>query len=84
MKKNTITRIIAGLAFLWIVVSIIWTWLLIIFSNNPEPIELTQEQIEEFIRMQEESQSWTTTLSGSVESPELEIEDIITEVNISE
>lgn len=71
MKKNTITKVIAGLAFFWIVLSILWTWLLIIFSE-PQTQEFTAEQIAEIQKMME-SQTWATSHSGEVIVPELNV-----------
>lgn len=55
-------KIMATLALLWIIISIIWTWLMVIVwnnSNNSE-IELTPEQIAE-IQTMINSQSWNTS-----------------------
>lgn len=79
MKKNAMTKIIAGLAFFWIVLSIVGTWLLIIF-NEPQTQEFTPEQLAEIQKMID-SQSWATSHSGELMIPELNISD---EVEISE
>jgi cell division protein FtsB len=75
MKKNAAVKIMAILAMLWIVVSIVWTGLLIIFGESQnQTIELTQEDIE---AIQQQIDSMTgSTQSGS----ELEITDITTTV----
>lgn len=75
MKKNATVKIMAILAMLWIVVSIVWTGLLIIFGESQnQTIELTQEDIE---AIQQQIDSMTgSTQSGS----ELEITDITTTV----
>jgi preprotein translocase subunit SecG len=78
MKKNVMTKIIASLAFLWIVLSILWTWLLIIFSE-PQTQEFSAEQIAEIQKMME-SQSWATSHSGEVIVPDFNISD---EINIT-
>ena len=78
MKKNAITKIIASLAFFWILISIIWTGLLIIFNDNQQQ-ELSAEQIAEIQKMME-SQSWATSHSGDIVIPEINISD---EVNIT-
>jgi preprotein translocase subunit SecG len=74
MKKNAMTKIIASLAFFWIVLSIIGTGLLIIFwEDNQQPVqqEFTTEQMAEIQKMID-SQSWSITNSGTIEIPELE------------
>lgn len=74
-KKNTVTQIMAFLALFWIIASIIWTWLIIIFSwwNNNEQT-ITEEQ---FLDIQKliETQSWAVieTNSWSIESLDLKI-----------
>jgi hypothetical protein len=73
MKKNTITRIIAGLAFFWIVLSILSTWLLLIFSE-PQTHEFSPEQLAEIQKMID-SQTWATSASGELIIPELNISD---------
>ena len=46
--KNKWSKIMAALALFWIILSILWTWLIIIFSGNwNTQVELTQEQIKE-------------------------------------
>lgn len=79
MKKNAMTKIIAGLAFFWIILSIVWTWLLIIF-NEPQTQEFSAEQMAE-IQQMIDSQSGATTHSWEVTIPEANISD---EVNITE
>ena len=48
-------------ALLWIILSIVWTWILILFSwrenNNDSTETLTQEQLQEFIN---KSNTWWT------------------------
>jgi len=59
MKKNKTNQIVATFALFWIIVWIIWTWILVIFSNNPgydSEITLTPEQIQELMQ----SQSWVS------------------------
>jgi hypothetical protein len=75
MKKNTMTKVIAGLAFFWIVLSILSTWLLLIFSE-PQTQEFTAEQIAEIQKMME-SQSWAISHSGSEMIPEMNISNEI-------
>lgn len=55
-------KIMASLALLWIIISIIWTWLMVIvWSNkNTSETELTPEQIAE-IQSMINSQSWNTS-----------------------
>lgn len=81
MKKNAMTRIIASLAFFWILLSIIGTGLLIIFwENNQQPVqqEFTAEQMAEIQKMID-SQSGSTTNSGTIKIPELE--EVETEIS---
>ena len=79
MKQKLATKIIAWLAFFGIVLSIVWTGLLIIF-NDPQTQEFTAEQIAEIQKMID-SQSWATSHSGELMIPDLNISD---EVKISE
>lgn len=55
-------KIMASLALLWIIISIIWTWLMVIvWSNkNTSETELTPEQIAE-IQSMINSGSWNTS-----------------------
>lgn len=54
MKQKS-AKIMAILALIWILVSIVWTWLLVIFwSEQNTQVELTQEQIEQIMKMMEE------------------------------
>jgi preprotein translocase subunit SecG len=79
MKQNKFAKLMAILALLWIIVSIIWTWLLSIFGNNTnQQIELSPEQIQE-IQDMINSQSWATQ-SSSWEI--IDIENLIEEQNI--
>jgi hypothetical protein len=73
MKKNAITKVIAGLAFFWIVLSIVWTWLLIIFNDN-QTQEFSPEQLAEIQKIID-SQTWATTHSWGLILPELNISD---------
>jgi hypothetical protein len=59
MKKNKWIKIMALLALFWIIITVIWTGLLIIFDNNNSSNikqELTPEQLMQF---QEMMNSWT-------------------------
>lgn len=51
-KKNKFVKIMAILALFWIIIWIIWTWLLIMFSkwNTTEEQTLTPEQ---YLELQE-------------------------------
>jgi hypothetical protein len=79
MKKNAMTKIIAGLAFFWIVLSILSTSLLLMFSE-PQTQEFTADQLTEIQKIIE-SQSWATSQSGEIIIPNLDISD---KINISE
>lgn len=52
----------ASLALLWIIISILWTWLMVIIWNNKNTseTELTPEQIAE-IQSMINSGSWNTS-----------------------
>ena len=72
-KKNTITKIMAFLALFWIIIWIIWTWLLIIFSGwNTTKQTVTAEQ---FLEMQEliNAQSSGAVIENDVETLTWEI-----------
>ena len=58
MKKNKWIKIMALLALFWILITIIWTGLLIIFDNNTSNIkeEITPEQL---LQLQEIINSWS-------------------------
>ncbi len=55
-------KIMASLALLWIIISILWTWLMVIIWNNKNTseTELTPEQIAE-IQSMINSGSWNTS-----------------------
>ncbi len=59
MKKKW-AKIMAVLALLWIIISIVWTWLLVIFQGNQQNTEPTQEQIEQIQKLIN-SGSWNTS-----------------------
>lgn len=62
MKKNRLTQIMAFLALFWIIIWIIWTWLLVIFSTNENTnSNINEEQLIEL-------QNYLNTLSWSTES----------------
>jgi len=79
MKQKLATKIIAWLAFFGIVLSIVWTWLLIIF-NDTQTQEITPEQLAEIQHMID-SQSWAMSHSWELIIPELNFSD---EADISE
>jgi len=59
MSKNRWTKIMAFLALFWIIISLIWTWLLVIFWDNQNTNNwknLTPEQIKQIQNM---IKSWT-------------------------
>ena len=53
-------KIMAVLALLWIIVSILWTWLIVILQNGNKQPEITQEDYER-IQQLINSQSWNTS-----------------------
>ncbi len=65
MKQTKIAKVTAILALIWIIVSIIWTWILVIFDSttNQQQTELTPEQIEEIQNMIN-SQTWASQSSS--------------------
>lgn len=65
MKQTKMAKIMAILALTWIIVSVIWTWLLVIFdsSNSQTQQNLTPEQIKEIQNMIN-SQTWATQSSS--------------------
>ncbi|QFR38789.1 hypothetical protein A9Q91_00960 [Candidatus Gracilibacteria bacterium 28_42_T64] len=73
MKKNKITQIIATFALFGIVIGIVGTGLLVLFSNNQytdSEITLTPEQIQELIQSQSgvTVETSTETNTGTGES----------------
>lgn len=58
-------KIMASLALIWIIISIIWTWIQVIIWNNKNTseVKLTPEQTLQIQEMQEiiNSQSWSIT-----------------------
>jgi len=64
--KQKWAKVIAILALIAIIWSIIWTWLMVIFSSlTKEEMQLTPEQIEQ-IQELINSQSWSTTWTWEV------------------
>lgn len=74
--KNKLTKIMAAIALFCIILSIIWTWLIVIFSSTTTPVELTPEQIEQVQQAIEDQQAE----SGDV----VDIEDILSNPEDSE
>ncbi|MCP4523728.1 MAG: hypothetical protein GY828_05955 [Candidatus Gracilibacteria bacterium] len=74
MKKNATTRIIASLAFFGIIISIIGSGLLIIFSNNAPSQDYTPErtytaeEIEELKKQFDTLSGSLITSSGAIET----------------
>ncbi len=66
MKNKIAAKIMATLALLWIIISIVWTSLLFIFWNNTQNVELTPEQIQEL-------QELMNSYSGSLETSSWEL-----------
>ncbi len=60
-------KIMASLALLWIIISIVWTGLMFMLwnNNNNSEVELTPEQIAE-IQAMINSQSWSITSTWEV------------------
>lgn len=76
MKQNKTVKLMAILAMLGIIISVVWTGLLIIFeqSRAPQQLELTAEEIEELQKQIQESMSGSTS-TGSTATGSLEIEE---------
>ena len=71
MKKNTWAKVMALFALLWILISIVWTWVLIIYDmylspKNTSEQKITQAQLEELMKNYSWSinSSWIT-INGS-------------------
>lgn len=64
MKKNITTKILAFIALFWIIISVLWTWILIFFWGNNEYVienELTPEDLQRIIDSQKINiWSWST------------------------
>lgn len=73
MKQKTWVRIVATLALLGIVISIIGTWILLIFNSRSGPAEatpLTPEQRLELENMMNSQTGSISSLSGSISFPD--------------
>lgn len=58
-KKNKMTQIMAFLALFWIVIWVLWTGILVLFSNTSSEQEITPEQ---YLELQE----YVNSQSGAV------------------
>lgn len=57
MKKNTTAKIVATIWLIWIISSIVWTWILVLFtSNQAASPTLTQEELNSIL---ENYNTWT-------------------------
>lgn len=76
MKQNKTVKLMAILAMLGIIISVVWTGLLIMFeqAKAPQQLELTAEEIEELQKQIEASMSGSTS-TGSTATGSLEIEE---------
>ena len=76
MKQNKTVKLMAILAMLGIIISVVWTGLLIMFeqAKAPQKLELTAEEIEELQKQFEASMSGSTS-TGSTATGSLEIEE---------
>jgi len=65
MKKNKTAKVMAILALLWIVISVVWTGILVFTSsnsNNQEAKQLTNKQIQDLLKQNKvniKTLSWT-------------------------
>ncbi len=60
-QKNMMAKVVAFIALLAIVIWVIWTWLLVVFSPWDE-VEITPEELQQYI----DSLSWSTAWTGEV------------------
>ncbi len=76
MKQNKTVKLMAILAMLGIIISVVWTGLLIMFeqAKAPQQLELTAEEIEELQKQIQESMSGSTS-TGSTATGSLETEE---------
>lgn len=65
MKKNITIKIFAFLALFWIVISVVWTWILIFFWDTTPVENQNVFNSEEFQKMIDE---WKIDISGSWET----------------
>lgn len=69
MSNNKTAKIIASLALIWIIASIVWTWILFIYEsyNSQNNNELTKQQLEELLKSYSWSQvaTWSLTITWS-------------------
>lgn len=74
MKKNAIVKIMAILAMVWIIISIVWTGILIIVEKNQrqnQRLELSPEELEA-LKQQLESMTGSTQSGSELEISEIE------------
>ncbi len=62
MKKNIAVKVVAFLALFWIIISVVWTWILILlWDNNQAETNLSLEQIQKIIDDEKAKVlTWTT------------------------
>lgn len=66
-KQNKIAKIVATFALLAIILSVVWTGFLILFSPNPQTQmqqELTPEQLQELMQKSSGSEKWDVSFTG--------------------
>lgn len=70
MKQNKTVKLMAILAMLGIIISVVWTGLLIMFeqAKAPQQLELTAEEIEELQKQIQESMSGSTQSGTTITS----------------
>lgn len=67
MKKNGLAKVFAIFALVWIAVSVVWTWILVLVSSNEVTQQtFTQEELNDMIQIS----TWAVS-SGSLDSEEL-------------
>ena len=75
MKKNITIKIFAFLALFWIIVSVVWTWILIFMWGDEVTQEekvFTQEEIQKLIDSWNITSTWEITWSPEIEIIETE------------
>lgn len=67
MRKNLLVKIVAIVWLLWIIISVIWTWILAILSwgttDNTQTEQLTEEQLQELLK---NYNTWSTTQTWEI------------------
>ena len=68
-KQKKWVKIMAFLALFWIIISLIWTWVLVLFSsNNTNTINEQKLTVEQYAQLQQliESQTWAEIITETL------------------